>query len=88
MFLEIKNPENEKLEDMTPRELCTIIPLIILVFWIGFYPKPFTKTFDASVEHLITQVTPKGNHAPQDHHASTETNTKIVQAETGPHGTH
>ena len=57
MFLEITNPENEKLTDMTPRELCTMIPLIIFVFWIGFYPKPFTKTFDASIEHLMTQVT-------------------------------
>jgi NADH-quinone oxidoreductase subunit M len=88
MFLEIKNPENEKLEDMTPRELCTMIPLIIFVFWIGFYPKPFTKTFDASIDHLITQVTPKDNHAPQDHHASAETDIKIVQAEAEPHGTH
>ncbi len=88
MFLKIENPENEKLTDMTPRELCTMIPLIIFVFWIGFYPRPFTKTFDASVEHLITQVTPKDNHSPQDHHASAETDTKIAQAETGSHGTH
>ena len=61
MFLEIKNPENEKLKDMTGRELATIVPLIVLVFWIGFYPTPFTKTFDASVEHLIHQVQP--NHS-------------------------
>jgi NADH-quinone oxidoreductase subunit M len=88
MFLEIKNPENEKLTDMTPRELCTIIPLIIFVFWIGFYPKPFTKTFDASIEHLITQVTPKDNHTPQDHHASAESNIKMAKATAGQHGDH
>ena len=87
MFLEIKNPENEKLTDMTPRELCTMIPLIIFVFWIGFYPKPFTKTFDASIEHLITQVKPKDTHAPQDHHASAETDIKMAQATAGQHGT-
>ncbi|MDH5789953.1 MAG: NADH-quinone oxidoreductase subunit M, partial [Nitrospinota bacterium] len=88
MFLKITNPENEKLTDMTPRELCTMIPLIIFVFWIGFYPSPFTKTFDASIEHLITQVKPNNDHAPQDHHASAKPDTKIAQAETGAHGTH
>ena len=88
MFLKITHPENEKLEDMTPRELCTMIPLVILVFWIGFYPKPFTNTFDASIKHLLIQITPKDKHAPQDHHASAETDTKIAQAESGSHETH
>ncbi len=69
MFLEVKNPENEKLTDMTGRELATIIPLIVFVFWIGFYPKPFTETFDASVENLVHQVQPK-HHGSDDHHAA------------------
>ena len=88
MFLEIKNPENEKLKDMTPRELCTMIPLIILVFWIGFYPKPFTKTFDASIQHLMTQVAPKDHQGAQEHHASATTDVKLVQAEAGSSGSH
>ncbi|TDJ62712.1 MAG: NADH-quinone oxidoreductase subunit M [Nitrospina sp.] len=88
MFLEIKNPENEKLTDMTPRELCTIIPLIILVFWIGFYPKPFTKTFDASIQHLITQVTPKDHQGSQEPHASANTDVKLAQADAGSSGSH
>ncbi len=58
MFMELKNPENMKLPDMTLRELITIVPIIVLVFWIGLYPKPFLKTFDASVSHLLTKVHP------------------------------
>ena len=56
MFLQLNNPKNQNLEDMTLREKIVIAPLIILIFWIGLYPSPFMKTFDASVGHLITQV--------------------------------
>ncbi len=58
MFQKLDNPKNENLPDMTFRELLTVVPLIILVFWIGLYPKPFLKTFDASVEHLLIKVSP------------------------------
>jgi len=58
MFQKLDNPKNENLPDMNTRELITVVPLIILVFWIGLYPKPFLKTFDASVEHLLTKVSP------------------------------
>ena len=58
MFQKLDNPKNKNLPDMTFRELLTVVPLIILVFWIGLYPKPFLKTFDASVEHLLIKVNP------------------------------
>ncbi|MBI4389171.1 MAG: NADH-quinone oxidoreductase subunit M [Nitrospinae bacterium] len=63
MFQELKNPENMKLPDLNFRELVLLVPIIILCFWIGLYPKPFMKTFDASVAHLVDQVNPK-NFAP------------------------
>jgi NADH-quinone oxidoreductase subunit M len=73
MFQELKNPKNFKLPDMNFREMLTMVPLIILVFWIGLYPQPFLKTFDASVTHLITKVSPD-NFRPkkheEDHHAA------------------
>ena len=72
MFQELKNPKNFKLPDMNLREMITMVPMIILVFWIGLYPQPFLKTFDASVTHLITKVSPD-NFRPsknQEHHTS------------------
>jgi NADH-quinone oxidoreductase subunit M len=58
MFQKLENPKNKSLPDMNCRELITVVPLIVLVFWIGFYPRPFLKTFHASVEHLLTRVHP------------------------------
>ena len=36
----ITNEENEHLKDMNGRELATLVPLVVLCFWIGIYPKP------------------------------------------------
>ena len=83
MFLELKNPENMKLKDMNVRELITIVPLLILIFWIGLYPKPFMKTFDASVNNLVSKVSPDNFRPKQDHdaggqHASLITKTELA----------
>ena len=39
-FGEVTNPANENLPDLTPREQLTLVPLVLLAFWIGLYPKP------------------------------------------------
>ncbi len=72
MFQELKNPKNMNLKDMNIREHITMAPLIVLIFWIGLYPKPFMKTFDASVSHLLTRVSPDNFRPKQqkDHHAA------------------
>ena len=67
MFLELNNPKNMKLKDLNVRELITVIPLLVLIFWIGLYPKPFMKTFDASVNHLVSRVSPENFRPTKDH---------------------
>jgi len=47
-FGTVTNPKNEKLHDLTPRELLTFAPLVIVAFWIGLYPKPFFQITPAS----------------------------------------
>ena len=37
----ITNEENSNLPDLNARELATLVPLVVLCFWIGVYPKPF-----------------------------------------------
>jgi NADH-quinone oxidoreductase subunit M len=54
--------------------------LIILVFWIGLYPKPFLKTFDASVEHLLTKVSPD-NFRPGTPGSGHSTHAKLIRIE-------
>lgn len=58
MFGAINNPANENLPDLNAREFATLVPLILLMFWIGIYPKPFFRVLDAPVTQLIETVNP------------------------------
>jgi len=58
-FGTVTNPKNEKLHDLTPREVATFVPLLIMAFWIGLYPKPFFQILEQPVNHLVATV-----HAP------------------------
>ncbi len=56
MFNKITDPENRKLKDINKREWALLLPITILIFWIGIYPKPLISRMDASVNNLLTQV--------------------------------
>jgi NADH-quinone oxidoreductase subunit M len=58
MLGKIDNPANEKLLDLNFRELATIVPLIIVAFWIGLYPAPFFRALDKPVNKLVAKVRP------------------------------
>jgi len=55
-FGKITNPANEKLIDLSFREKCVLVPLVVMIFWIGFYPKPFFTILEPSVKQVIRQV--------------------------------
>ena len=42
--------------DLNGREIATLMPLLVLVFWIGFYPQPFLDRMRASVAHLVSEM--------------------------------
>ncbi len=44
------------LKDLDFREKAAMVPIIILVFWIGLYPSPFLKITDASLNNLIETI--------------------------------
>ncbi len=58
MFGKLDNPANEKLPDMNLREVVTLAPLVILVFWIGIYPAPFFDALEEPVNKIVTAVRP------------------------------
>jgi NADH-quinone oxidoreductase subunit M len=58
-FGKVDNAKNEKLLDLSPRELATFLPLVAIALWIGLYPKPFFQILDQPVTALVEQI----NHA-------------------------
>src|ERR1700720_2241440 len=58
MFGPVTNPANEHLEDLNMREYLTLVPLVLLAFWIGIYPKPLFRVLDVPVRQIVEQVNP------------------------------
>src|SRR5499427_6990196 len=58
MFGKLENPANQHLADMNWREWATLVPLIIVAFWIGLYPAPFFKILDKPVNKLVQTIDP------------------------------
>src|SRR2546425_823207 len=63
-FGEIRHEANRRLADLTPREWAVLVPVLVLIVWIGVYPKAFTAKTEASVLALIAQVESKAAVAP------------------------
>jgi len=55
-FGTLDNPENQKLTDCNLREILYMAPLVILMFWIGLYPRPFLNRMKASVGLVVDRV--------------------------------
>ena len=52
-FGPITNPINEKLQDIKGREIVALVPLVMLVVYLGVYPKPVLEPVDKSVKQLV-----------------------------------
>jgi len=63
MFGELDNPKNQKLADLNAREIGIMVPLIIMIFVMGIYPKPFIDKMDPAVKKLVSQVRPASMNA-------------------------
>jgi NADH-quinone oxidoreductase subunit M len=56
MFGKITREENENITDMNQREIAVLLPIIVLIFWIGVYPTPFLKILEPAVTRVVEQV--------------------------------
>lgn len=53
MLLGKPNAKWEGLADMTSRELATVVPLVVIMFFVGIYPKPLMNIMNTSLSGLL-----------------------------------
>jgi len=53
MFGKITKAENEKLKDLSSREIAVLVPMVIMIFLMGIYPKLFFSKMDVTVEKFL-----------------------------------
>ncbi len=55
-FGKLDNPENQKLLDLSRREIAVLVPVIVFIVWIGFFPNTFLEKSAASSKQVIQMV--------------------------------
>jgi len=58
-FGKLKTPGGQTLLDITRQEFLILLPFIILIFWMGIYPKPFLSKMNRPIENLLIQLAPE-----------------------------
>ncbi|RMF20969.1 MAG: hypothetical protein D6760_10435 [Deltaproteobacteria bacterium] len=58
MFGPLDNPANQKLEDLSRREVGVLAPILVMVVVMGVYPRPFLNLMEASVDATLLRAAP------------------------------
>src|SRR5690606_351831 len=53
IFNALRRRENRTIPDLNGREITILIPLVVLILWIGIYPRPFLDRMEPSVNRLV-----------------------------------
>jgi NADH-quinone oxidoreductase subunit M len=56
MFGEVTHEANMHLTDLTLREVVVLVPVVLVIVWIGLYPQPFVKRMEASTRAIVERV--------------------------------
>jgi len=80
MFGKITNEENRNLPDVNWREIAYLLPIVVLVVWIGIYPMTFLEKMEPSLHCLLKRIEkPLLEHYPDaDIGIDSELDAKIV----------
>jgi NADH-quinone oxidoreductase subunit M len=52
----LEGADNENTSDLKPREVGVLVPLVVLIFAIGLYPKPLYDLVEPSVDRVLAEV--------------------------------
>ena len=56
MFGALDKEENQKLTDLNRNEIIVLVPLVLLMFWLGFNSGPFLKQIDKSSAMILKGI--------------------------------
>src|SRR5512141_1800252 len=56
LFNKLDKPENEHIPDLNWREIGLMVPLIIVIIWLGVYPAPVLRRMETAAQALVTRV--------------------------------
>jgi NADH-quinone oxidoreductase subunit M len=56
LFGRVRNEQNARLTDLNSRELGLLVPLLVLMIFMGVYPRPFLNRSRAAVELVRSRV--------------------------------
>lgn len=59
MFGPLSHHKNWNLPDLTTREIWTFVPLLVFIFVMGIYPKPFLKRMEPAVQLMLKEYKTK-----------------------------
>jgi NADH-quinone oxidoreductase subunit M len=62
VFFMRTNPKVAGLNDIDGREIVALLPMVVMIFWIGIYPNTFLGFMHESVSHLIERMNAGGMH--------------------------
>lgn len=54
----LENPHNKEIQDLNKREIGLLIPIILLIVWIGVYPSTFLNKSELSIKETLKDVNP------------------------------
>ena len=55
-IIEEVKKHGHSIKDLSGREIATLVPILVLIFWIGLYPKPFFTLMAPAVDKLVAAV--------------------------------
>lgn len=60
IFNALDRPANRGIPDLNGREIGILVPLVVLILWLGVYPKPVLERMEPAVQQLVSRMETSG----------------------------
>ncbi len=64
-FGKVENPENRNIADLGVREWCVLVPIVVMIVWIGVYPSTFLGKSAVAARQVVRQIEEARRGAPR-----------------------